>query len=107
MNEKIKEVQQYFKSKILNHQFSILDTTEFVLKIEIDKQYVFNIWVGNFDIPHLRYIYEGSFMMLEFNKKESIKIHSILKENYTAFQKDVLFETKKQKFEKLKKELGY
>ncbi|KAA6348462.1 hypothetical protein EZS27_004062 [termite gut metagenome] len=49
MEEKIKEVQEYFINKILNGEFevNIEKSDEYALVIEIDEKYEFSIWAEN------------------------------------------------------------
>jgi len=75
MDDKIKEIQDYFKQKILEGDYVIkkMDTTNLV--IEIDSQYIFNFWVANG--PKFFELYRDfnsfSFMDIMFTEEEKQK----------------------------------
>ena len=54
MKEKIKEIQDYFKDKILSEDFEVSEVSEHVTTLLVDGEYKFNIWTGNIDIPKTR-----------------------------------------------------
>ncbi|KAA6337098.1 hypothetical protein EZS27_014780 [termite gut metagenome] len=71
MEEKIKEVQEYFISKILNEEFevSVEKSSKHILVLVIDEKYEFSIWAANnvedraqyFDFPCGNFITLGEF----------------------------------------------
>ena len=73
MEEKIKEVQDYFKSKILAGEFELLSTDEWHCEIQIDKKYNFHFWMANefYGFKQGRYSDE-SFMYLGVEKNKHI-----------------------------------
>lgn len=104
MKEKIIEIQQYFKNKLLAGEFTILKMKENTCKIEIDGEYQFIIWIGNFiKYPELTrlYEYEASFMQLDMTEEERIILNSILKPAVLRYRKDTLIAQKQAELEKL------
>lgn len=110
IENKIKEIQEYFKEKILKWEFEILETdlTRSIV-LQIDEKYVFTFWFNeeletcsqNVDIFYKNYI------DLEIDFWENRKYFQNFK-NFWYIKKSMDLE-KKQKFEqyeKLKKELG-
>lgn len=101
---KINEVNQYFKDKLLAGEFTILKMKEHTCKIEIDGQYQFNVWIGNFTtIPDSTRLYEDNynFMHIELSKEESIQLNSILKPAVLGWRKNILIEQKRAELEQL------
>lgn len=47
MEKKIKEVQKYFKDKILKGEFEFVKASKFSVHIKVDSKYPFEIWTGS------------------------------------------------------------
>lgn len=108
MEAKIKEVKDYFKSKILKKEFEIKEMGQYTLSIIVDQKYKFTVWVGNQNYPDTCKLYDAaySFMHLDFNQKERIKLHNLLKKDVEDYKKNTTLPQKMAEFEKLKKELN-
>lgn len=108
MKNQIKKIQDYFKSKMLSQDFEIKEVREHTMKLLIDTEYEFTIWIGNADIPNTRQIHDGtlSFMNIQFTRDESKKLHEILLPAVNKFKKETLLNKKKQELEKLQKEIN-
>ena len=108
MEAKIKEVKDYFKSKILKKEFEIKEMGQHTFIILVDQKYKFTVWVGNPNYPDTCKLYDAaySFMQLDFNQKERIKLHGLLKKDVEDFKNRVTLPQKMAEFEKLKKELN-
>lgn len=108
MEAKIKEVYDYFKSKILSKDFKIEEMSEYTFTIIIDGKYKFTIWVANLHIPESRRLYDNgyNFMMIEFTLKEKYKLNRILKDDIKNFHNKVTLPQKMADFNRLKKELN-
>ncbi len=106
METKIKEVENYFKSKLFNKDFKITEILEHTLTVLIDEKYEFVIWIGNHDIPSTRELYEGSYMKFPLTQKERIKLHGVFSKDVRKFRNEPLLREKKSQYENLKKELG-
>jgi hypothetical protein len=80
MQNKIKEVQNYFKHKILREEFIIIKRDYCRTHIMVDNEYMFTIWTGTICIPETTGIYEHdlSFMDLQFTHDESVCLNIIL-----------------------------
>jgi hypothetical protein len=105
MENTIKEVQNYFKGKLLSGDFKIVKITEHTLLLRIDLMYDFTIWIGNDDIPNSRDLYDPSFIKLDLIQKERHKLHSILRKPVKEFKEKIIFLQKRKQFLKLQKEL--
>jgi len=72
MESKIKEVEEYFKQKIVEGEYKVVDRTQYVVNILVDNKYTFNLWVAssyqNFE-PYNEFDSEN-FMYLHFKLKE-------------------------------------
>ena len=85
MEEKIKEVQDYFKSKILAGEFELLSTDEWHCEIEIDKKCVFTFWMANGKNFFSQPPHEIQFMVLNLEKTGELFsiINKVWKEDRT------------------------
>ena len=108
MKTKIKEVQDYFKNKMLSSEFTITSVEEYTIELLIDNEYKFIIWIGNVDIATSRKTYSGklSFMDIGLTDDEAIKLNDILLPAINKFRKETLLEQKRKEFERLQNELG-
>lgn len=108
MRDKINEVYNYFKSKILSGDFLISGVGQYTLYLLIDNKYRFEIWIGNPNIPEATRCYEGSlsFMHISFTDEEAIQLREILQPNIVKHKKEVLLKQKEEELLKLKQELN-
>lgn len=108
MRKKIKEVQDYFKNKLLSGQFKVVKITEHVLSVTVD-EFPFFIWVGNHDIPNARDLYscpgEANFINIELNQKERLKLHSKTKKIVSEYLKGGLLRDKQKRLKALELEI--
>ena len=82
MKEKIAEIQKYFKDKIVNGDYEIIDICEHYPTIQIDGEYNFALWTSN-EVTNIEaYMGSGkSFMKLpEFTEEEKKIIWKALEE---------------------------
>lgn len=107
MKEKIKEVQAYFKSKMLNGEFTIAKMGSHTAELLIDGQFKFIIWTGNVDIPSTRKIYESelSFMDLKLTDTDAKKLDRFLKPEIKKFMVKDLLSSKRAELKKLESEI--
>jgi hypothetical protein len=104
MENKIIEVQEYFKIKLLDGDFKIDSVGEFTATVIVDEKFEFSLWVGNKDIEGSVRIYHGSnmnFIHLDFSVAESEKIKKILLEDIKKGE----LKSKQKQLEKLQKEI--
>lgn len=106
METKINEVQQYFKDKLLAGDFKIQEISEYVLRISIDDEYVFNLWIGNMDIADNMKCYDVyyNFMHLSFTEEERIQLKLGVSDNIKLWRKSILIAQKRAELEKLENE---
>jgi hypothetical protein len=107
MKEKIKEVQAYFKSKMLNGEFTITKMDQFTAELLIDGQFKFVIWTGNVDVPETRKTYDFaiSFMDLELTDADAKKLDRFFKPEIKKFMVKGLLQSKRAELKKLESEI--
>jgi hypothetical protein len=105
MNDKIREVQDYFKNKILKGEFTVFETRENVLTIAVDGEYKFGLLVGDFPTIQYRYA-EHNFMNLDLSKDDEIVLKSLVTPVMLEFKRNVLLAEKRAELEKLENELS-
>ena len=104
MEQKIKEVQDYFKLKILNSQFTITNKTEHTWILEIDDKYTFEVWMLNGAAQRKpSHVHGNTFMELWFTDAEGRELDVILSPLYKRWIKETLLEKKRQELEELEK----
>ncbi len=105
METKIQEVQDYFKNKILEGDFKLIQIEQYECTLLIDSKYPFQVWLGNFDRPELRYITKTSFMNIELNDAECIYLHGLIQFDIRHYRTSKLIDEKLQEVRELKAEL--
>lgn len=101
MKNKIKDVQRYFKDKIINQDYEIVSVTDSVRTLLIDKEYVFKL----IPIPRIEsFMLYGfdNFMKLDFTDREKEEVWQLIKDDIYKIDK----QNKLKEFNKLKQELG-
>ena len=102
MKEKIKEVQDYFKSKLLAKDFEIEIIDSFAAYITIDGIYHFTIWIGNPQVPKSTNQHYGkSFIDMGLSDEDCCKLHELISADVATYLKKI----KEKQLEQLKKEL--
>ena len=100
MNNKIKEVQQYFRRKIIAGNCEVTEHGQHNWNISVD-DYQFNIWVANGE----EYIRIKGFMIIPLNDAEKLTIWNRVVE----FKRDnlkLIIEGKEQELDELKNKLS-
>ena len=106
MKQKIKEVQEYFISKILSGGFDIIKKDEYTFSLQIDKKYNFEIWMANLPTNRKpKNIHDNNFMDLEFTDKQAIKLDSILSPIYKIWATGLLIEKKRNELKELEEKI--
>jgi hypothetical protein len=108
MEAKIKEVQDYFKAKILASDFKVIAISEYVCDILIDENYKFGIWIGNIDIKDsvkIYNLYQSNFIYFQFEYSECIKLHKIFAPIKKEYVSNKLKAEKLAQIEKLQSEV--
>lgn len=107
MEEKIKEVQEYFINKIVKHDYEIKDFNEYTCTISIDQKYCFTLWIANdFYIHQYRSNGDNCFVLREFKQKEKDRIANYLRKVIGNKLEEKEKEKKLAEYERLKLELG-
>jgi hypothetical protein len=106
MKEKIQEVQNYFKTKLLRGEFEIVKREAYTYIVSIDEEYNFSIWMKNG--PENRKLYkhaDDNFMHIDLTEEESVLLHNLLVSDYKKFLVDELVNKKERELETLKQSL--
>lgn len=106
METKIKEVQDYFKSKLIDGDFDVKEVTEYTISVKIYGQ-KFHVWIGNFHNHESINLYDGyyNFIMFDLTDEEKLKLQTILKKVVVKFKKELLAAEKERRIKELEEEL--
>lgn len=104
MEQKIKEVQDYFKAKILSGFIEVVETTEATITVSVDDKYKFTFLIGNF--PTVQYECGANFVRLELTRDEQLELNTLLHPVNKQWKKEVLLNQKREELLKLESELG-
>jgi len=102
----IKEVQDYFRNKIVDGEYKVIAADDYTLQITIDEEYKFCLWTSN-GVSHFR-LYEGmyNFIELGFSEAEATLAFAECEEARKQAWEDKIRPQKLKELEKLQKELG-
>ena len=105
MQDKIKEIQDYFKNKIIAWDFEhIKNDFEYNISIKIDSKYFITFWCSEFNFWQDSDFWNKNFMDLEISKDELEKIENMFKEKWILQTKiNEIKEKDLKEFERLKK----
>jgi len=106
LKKQIKEVQDYFKNKIIDGEYKVTKVDDYSIQITIDGEYKFCLWTSN-GVSHLR-LYEGmfNFVELEFSEAEQTLAFAKCEEARAQAWEEKVRPQKLKQLEKLQKELG-
>jgi ribulose-5-phosphate 4-epimerase/fuculose-1-phosphate aldolase len=100
---KIKEVQDYFKAKLLAGEFELIKCTNATISVKVDEHYTFFIWaennVRNRELSGL----DKSFIDLSFTDNEKQRLDEVIKPIHQKYLREVLIAVKEAELEQLKK----
>lgn len=104
MEELIKQVQEYFKEKLLSGDFKIVKVDEYREWIQIDEKYNFCIWMRN--NAKFRRIYESeyNFMHIDLNDEERATLAFLVDKGYADYIKNEAIQKKLEEIERMKAE---
>jgi len=107
INVKFKELQNYFKKKLIEKDFIIKEITEHILKVEVDEKYIFSIWIGNIQYPDTVNLYSHDYnaMDLDFLLSERRKLCSSLKKIVKEYLNKKLLKEKQKQLLELEKSI--
>ena len=110
MKDQIKQVQEYFKNKIIEGDFEIKEIEEHTISLVIDGEYYFKMWIAN-GKDHYRQYYnsfevrENFIYLPKFNQKDMHKAFSKVRKPIKSYLDGKLLQEKKQAIKKLQEEL--
>lgn len=105
MKNKIKEVQDYFKAKILSGDFTVVKAEDIIVDIIIDGEFKFSIW-ANKAISFSQWKHNDNFIELEpFTQEEHKLGFNVFDPIKAEAEAERLKTTKLEEFNKLKSEL--
>ena len=111
VEQKLKEVADYFKKKIIDGDFEFKSCGECTATITIDGKHDIKLWIANdpkynFEIYDMTLITLNSNELLKFKtQKERLAGWRQVKKHVEAYRKEVLRKQKEEELERLKKEL--
>lgn len=101
INQKLKEVQDYFKNKLLTEELDIQNISTTTVRVSVD-EFPIVLWYGVSESPLYLEIYNGSTVMFDLTDDEKIVIHSKLKQAI----READLQLKMDQYFKLKEELN-
>ena len=106
LKNQIKEVQDYFKNKIIDGEYKVNKVDDYSLQVTVDGEYEFCLWTSN-GVSHFR-LYDGmfNFVNFEFSEAEAILALAECEEARKQAWEDKVRPQKLKQLEKLQKELG-
>lgn len=106
IKKQIKEVQDYFKTKILNGDYDIESLGQYLMRISIDG-HMFHVWIASLDIPQTIGLHEmkQSFIDLDFTREEKLHLQKMLKPIINKHRREKLLKEKEAELDQLKKSL--
>ena len=106
LKNQIKEVQDFFRNKIVNGEYKVNKVDDYTLQITVDGEFKFCLWTSN-GASHFR-LYEGmyNFVELEFSEAEAELAFAKCEEARKQAWEDKVRPQKLKQLEKLQKELG-
>jgi hypothetical protein len=111
IHEKIKEVAEYFKAKIISGDFEFKSCRDCIATVVIDEKYEFLLWINNdhkedFSIHFGSMFWDYTSELLRFKtQKERLTGWKQVKPYVEEYKKKVLKREKQKEFNRLKKEL--
>jgi hypothetical protein len=103
MENKIKEVNNYFKGKVINNEYEVLFIDAYTIQINIDELYIFALWIGNGkEALGTRNCMYDSFMSLKFTQEEREEAWVYIKKHIDELYGKLKEEEEKREFERLK-----
>ena len=107
MKNQIKEVQDYFKKKLLSGDFEIVKFNNLTATISIDAECEFEFWATNsFSAKaNAQYQRQFNFMDLQITEEEIVVVHCILMPIVLKNKRDVTLAEKRAELKSLENEL--
>lgn len=106
IENKIKEIQEYFKEKILKWEFEFV-TEDYYSTILVDWKYKFTFRFYDNKISMERDVWDQNFFIINLSEEEEKKFYETLKNIwYVERLEEEKRNEKMKQYEKLKKELG-
>ena len=107
MEEKIQEVEQYFRSKLISGDFTVKCTDRFAWAVLVDNKYTFSIWVANGESGcDISNTIDSCYMVVKLSDADKKELWSNLDPLLMNYKKDADMNEKKRQYELLKIELN-
>jgi hypothetical protein len=72
MKNKIKEVQNYFSDKLARGLYKVEEISEHTIKVIVDKEYHFALWVANGESAFSIWNIQTNFIHVNFTDKQKV-----------------------------------
>jgi hypothetical protein len=111
IEDKIKEVAEYFRQKVLTGDYMFVSCSEHTAEILVDEKYKFSLWIANepkmsFDFYEPNFLIEDPIELLTLKtQKERLQGWKHIKPYIKDHKNKVLKREKQKQFNRLKKEL--
>tara|TARA_R100000900_G_scaffold144902_1_gene129708 strand:+ start:174 stop:533 length:360 start_codon:yes stop_codon:yes gene_type:complete len=102
----IKEIQDYFRNKIIDGEYEVITADSYTLQVAVDGEYKFCLWTSNGE--DMFRLYEGmyNFIELEFSKEQKGLAFTKCEAARKQAWDEKVRPQKLKELEKLQKELG-
>lgn len=107
MEEKIQEVEQYFRDKLISGDYAVKSIDKFTWGVLVDDKYLFSLWVANGEYGcEISNTIDKSYMIFKLSDEDKRELWSNLDPLIIAHERDVNMEIKRKQYEALKIELN-
>jgi len=111
IEEKLKEIGDYFKQKVLEGDYKFIKCGEHTATILVNGVYVFELWIGNNPRDNFNfYNTYGKDLIYSYlcltTQKERIKCWSKLKPHINSYKSTILKREKQREINRLQKEIA-
>lgn len=110
VEEKLTEVANYFKQKVLDGDYKFIKCDEYKATVLIDEKFNMSLWIANDPKIHFRFDFCDPFInsieaFSYSNTKDRLKAYKLLRPHIEEYNGKRLIKVKEQQIEKLKNEL--
>lgn len=107
MEEKIQEVEQYFRNKLISGDYVVESVDAYIWSVLVDNKYIFHLWVANGE-PHceINNTLNKSYMYLKLSVDDRRKLWDNLNPLMVEYNETTVLDEKRKQFEALKIELN-
>ena len=111
IDEKLNEIAEYFKQKLLSGDFEFVSCDEYAAKIIIDKKYDMHVWIANSHENNCDFYFYSSLKtwieppFIFKTKKERLAAWKHIKPHVQKYTSNEIERVKREKIDKLQEQL--